>query len=93
MRVEPGAITLRPNGDMWDATLEILIAETAKGGELIKHLDRTLTLRLNRAQRDELMREGFSMTRTIERRSGDSPVHIVVRDAPSGVAASVRITR
>jgi hypothetical protein len=52
---------------MWDATLEILIAETAKGGELIKHLDRTLNLRLNRAQRDELMREGFSMTRTIER--------------------------
>jgi hypothetical protein len=39
------------------------------------------------------MREGFSMTRTIERRSGDSPVHIGVRDAPSGVAGSVRITR
>jgi len=93
MRVEPGAITLKPNGEMWDATLDILIAETAKGGELIKHLDRTLNLRLNRAQRDELMRDGFSMTRTIERRSGDSPVHIIVRDAPSGVAGSVRITR
>ena len=93
MRVEPGAITLKPNGEMWDATLDILIAETANGGELIKHLDRTLNLRLNRAQRDELMRDGFSMTRTIERRSGDSPVHIVVRDAPSGVAGSVRITR
>jgi VWFA-related protein len=92
-RVEPGAITLTANGEMWDATLDILIVETAKGGELIKHLDRTLNLRLNRAQRDELMREGFSMTRTIERRSGDSQVHIVVRDAPSGVAGSVRITR
>jgi VWFA-related protein len=92
MRVEPGAITLIPNGDMWEATVDLLIAETVRGGELIKHLDRTLNLRLNRAQRDDLMRDGFSMTRTIERR-GDSQLHVVVRDAPTGTAGSVRITR
>ena len=78
---------------MVDAALDILIAESSTHGELVKYLDRTLNLRLNRAQRDELLRDGFSMTRTIERRSGESNVHVVVRGASSGVAGSVRITR
>ena len=41
-------------------------------------------------QRDELMREGFSMTRTLERRVPGSRLQVIVRDVPTGAAGSVR---
>ena len=90
IRVDPSAITLKPSGDLFDVALDILIVETQKSGSLVKHLEKTLNLRLSAAQRDELMREGFSMTRTLERRAPDSRLQVIVRDVPTGAVGSVR---
>lgn len=91
IRVDPSAISLRPSGEFFEATLDILIAQTTKNGDLVKDLDKKLDLRLTRAQRDDLLREGFTMTRTVERRPDAQSLRVVVRDTPTGVAGSVLV--
>ncbi len=90
VRVDPSGITMRPDGDMFDVSLELLIAQRLPDGELLKDLDKTLSLRLSSAQRDQLLKEGFSMTRTVALKSGAS-LRVVVRDQPTGVAGSVSV--
>jgi hypothetical protein len=60
-------------------------------GELVKSFDKTLTLQLSREQRDQILQEGFTMSRTVDIRPSATALHVVVRDVPSGRAGSVSI--
>ena len=91
IKVDPAAITLRPNGNMFDVAIDVLIAHSMPNGELLKSFDKTLNLRLSSEQRDQILQEGFTMSRTVDIRPSASALHIVVRDAPSGRAGSVSI--
>lgn len=91
IKVDPGGITLRPSGNMFDVAIEILIAHSMPSGELVKSFDQTLNLQLSREQRDQILQEGFTMSRTVDIRPTATALHIVVRDAPSGRAGSVSI--
>lgn len=88
IRVDPSAITMKPSGSLFDVALDLLIAQRLQNGELLTDLDKTLSLRLTAEQRDQLLKEGFSMTRTIVLEPGAS-LRVAVRDQPSGVVGSV----
>jgi len=89
MRVDPSGITLRKNGDSWETALDILIAHAQPNGELVTALETTLNLRLTTDQRDQLLQEGFTMSRTVGLRDGAVRLHVVVRDKASTAAGSV----
>jgi hypothetical protein len=89
VRVDPRGVTMRRHGDTWDAALDILIAHSTATGELIPHLETTLNLRLTNEQHDQLLGEGFTMSRTVDLRRGATRIHVVVRDRDSGAAGSV----
>jgi VWFA-related protein len=91
IKVDPGGITLRPNGNMFDVAIDVLIAHSMPNGDLLKSFDKTLNLRLSSEQRDQILQEGFTMSRTVDLRPSASALHVVVRDAPSGRAGSVSI--
>jgi hypothetical protein len=90
VRVDSTGITIRPDGDMFAVSLELLIAQRLADGQLLKDLDKTLSLRLTSEQRDQLLKEGFSMTRTIALKPGAS-LRVVVRDQPTGIVGSVSV--
>jgi len=89
IRVDPSGITLRKNGDVWDTALDIFIAHAQPDGELVTGLETTLNLRLTSDQRDQLLQEGFTMSRTVGLRDGAVRLHVVVRDKASSAAGSV----
>jgi hypothetical protein len=60
-------------------------------GDIARDLDTPLNLRLTPEQRDEMLRDGFPMTRTVDRRPAATRLHVLVRDAPTGTAGSVVI--
>lgn len=91
IKVDPGGITLRPNGNLFDVAIEVLIAHSMPNGDLLKSFDKTLNLRLSSEQRDQILKEGFTMSRTVDIRPTASALHVVVRDAPSGRAGSLSI--
>jgi VWFA-related protein len=91
IKVDPGGITLRPNGNTFEVAIEILIAHSMPNGELVKSFDKTLNFQLSREQRDQMLQEGFTMSRTVDIRPTATALHIVVRDAPSGRAGSVSV--
>ena len=73
---------------MWDSALDPLIAQRLPNGDPVKELNKTLSLRLSNDQRYQLLKEGFTISRTIAVRP-DASIHIVIRDAAGGVAGSV----
>ena len=91
IKVDAGGITLRPAGPLFDVAIDILIAHSMPNGELVKSFDKTLNLQLSREQRDQILQEGFTMSRTVDIRPSAAALHVVVRDAPSGRAGSVSI--
>jgi VWFA-related protein len=91
IKVDAGGITLRPAGNLFDVAIDILIAHSMPNGELVKSFDKTLNLQLSREQRDQILQEGFTMSRTVDIRPSATALHVVVRDAPSGRAGSVSI--
>jgi VWFA-related protein len=91
IKVDPGGITLRPNGNMFEVAIEVLIAHSMPNGDLLKSFDKTLNLRLSSEQRDQILQEGFTMSRTVDTRPTAAALHVVIRDAPSGRAGSVSI--
>jgi VWFA-related protein len=91
IKVDAGGITLRPAGNLFDVAIDILIAHSMPNGELVKSFDKTLNLQLSREQRDQILQEGFTMSRTVDIRPSAAALHVVVRDAPSGRAGSVSI--
>ena len=84
IKVDGGGITLRPSGNLFDVAIEILIAHSMPNGELVKSFDKTLNLQLSREQRDQILQEGFTMSRTVDVRPSATALHVVVRDAASG---------
>ena len=91
IKVDAGGITLRPAGPLFDVAIDILIAHSTPNGELVKSFDKTLNLQLSREQRDQILQEGFTMSRTVDIRPSAAALHVVVRDAPNGRAGSVSI--
>lgn len=91
IRVDPSAITMRPSGNLFDVALDVLIAQRLQSGEVLTDLDKTLSLRLTSDQRDQLLKDGFSMTRTVVLQPRAS-LRVAVRDQPTGVVGSVVMT-
>ena len=91
IKVEPGGIMLRPSGNTFEVAIEILVAHSMPNGELVKSFDKTLNLQLSREQRDQILQEGFTMSRTVDIRPTATALHVVVRDVASGRAGSVSI--
>jgi len=91
IKVEPGGITLRPSGNTFEVAIEILVAHSMPNGELVKSFDKTLNLQLSREQRDQILQEGFTLSRTVDIRPTATALHVVVRDVASGRAGSVSI--
>jgi VWFA-related protein len=93
IRVDPASITMTPViAGNFDVALDLLIVQRRPNGAVETDFAKTLNLRLTTAQRDQLLKDGFSMTRTISR-IPDATLHVVVRDQPSGAAGSVTIAR
>jgi hypothetical protein len=50
-----------------------------------------VTLRLTDAAREQMLRDGLTLDRTLTPRDGATRLHIVVRDAPTGTTGSLTI--
>jgi hypothetical protein len=82
---------LTKSGDAWEGALDILIAQSDPGGEYAKIFENRLNLRFSGEQREQVIQEGVSLTRSFTLQSASHQVHIVLRDATTGATGSLRI--
>jgi VWFA-related protein len=91
MRLPAGAIALTKQGDRWDGAVEILIAQSTPAGKFDTIFENTLHVRFSDEERDQIQREGFTVSRSFDVRPGVHQLHVVLRDATTGAAGSLRI--
>ena len=91
IRVEPGALALTKSGDAWEGALDILIAQSDPRGEYTRIFENRLNLRFSDAQREQVMQEGVSLTRSIAPQAGSRQLHVVLRDVTTGATGSLRL--
>jgi len=91
VRLPPGAIALTKQGDRWDGAVEILIAQSTPAGKFDTLFENTLHVRFSDEERDQIQREGFTVSRSFDVRPGVHQLHVVLRDATTGAAGSLRI--
>lgn len=89
IRLDGKSITLEKSGDHWLGSLDLLITQGQRDGRVFKSFAATVDLRFTDAEREQLLREGFSVSRTIPLRPDAHRVHVVVRDVPSAATGSV----
>jgi VWFA-related protein len=91
IRLEPGALVLTKSGDTWEGALDILIAQSDSGGRYTKIFENRLNLRFSDEQREQVIQEGVSLTRSIALPTGSDQLHVVLRDVTTGATGSLRI--
>ena len=91
IRLEPGALVLTKTGDAWEGALDILIAQSDPGGAYTKIFENRLNLRFSDEQREQVLQDGVSLTRSITLQTGSHQLHIVLRDVTTGRTGSLRI--
>ena len=91
IQLEPGTLVLTRSGDAWEGALDILIAQSEPGGAYAKIFENRLNLRFSDAQREQVMQEGVSVTRSITLQSGSHQLHVVLRDVATGRTGSLKI--
>jgi hypothetical protein len=68
-----------------------LIAQSNPGGEYSKIFENRLNLRFSDEQRDQVIEEGVSLTRSISLQTESHQLHVVLRDVTTGATGSLRI--
>jgi hypothetical protein len=91
IRLEPGALVLTKSGDAWEGALDILIAQSNSAGEYTKIFENRLNLRFSDEQREQVIQDGVSLTRSITLQSASHQLHVVLRDVTTGATGSLRI--
>jgi VWFA-related protein len=91
IRPAPDAVTLTRKNDRWEGAIDVVIAQSLPNGQTFKTFASTVHLEFTFAQREQMLREGFSFDRVVALRPGSHRLHIVVRDVPSGATGSVII--
>ena len=89
--IEPSGLTLQRTGDAWEGSLMFAIAQALPDGRQFSSADATVPIRLSTPERDRLLREGLTLSRTLTLRSDAHQIRIVVRDGPSGRIGSLSI--
>jgi len=93
----PKGITLidaplgRTPKDAWEGALDILIAQSNSAGEYTKIFENRLNLRFSDEQREQVIQDGVSLTRSITLQSASHQLHVVLRDVTTGATGSLRI--
>jgi hypothetical protein len=82
---------LTKSGDAWEGALDILIAQSDPGGEYAKIFENRLNLRFSDEQREQVIQDGVSLTRSITLQSASHQLHVVLRDVTTGATGSLRI--
>jgi VWFA-related protein len=91
IEVDPTAVTLAPAGDLWEGKLDLAIAQALPDGRQFSSLDTTIPLRFTTETRDQMLRDGLSLTRTITLRPDLHQVRVVARDDATGEVGTVTI--
>jgi hypothetical protein len=90
IRVEPAAVLLQPESGAWTGELDVVIAQTLPDGRLVRTLDTVLPLRFSESERERLLAEGLTLTRTVTVRSDADQVKVAIRSG-SGSIGTVTI--
>ena len=87
VRVDPGGLTLEPDGDVAKGTLELVIAHVTTGNALLGSVHTTVPLALTADRR----RDSVRITRTVTLADDARQLIVGVRDGPSGAMGTVRM--
>ncbi len=85
------ALTWEKRGDKWLGAIDLLIAQSLPDGRFFKSMDTTIDLSPSDEAHDQMLREGFTLTKQIALRGDDYRLHVVVRDVPSRATGSLII--
>lgn len=91
IQFEPGTPLLESQGAIWQGGVDIAIAQTMPPGTQTVETDITIPLTLDIARREQLLKDGLRLTRTITLREDAHEVRVVARDASTGATGSVII--
>jgi hypothetical protein len=89
VRLVPGEVTVERKGDRWVGSLEIAISQRSADGRDLGTVRQTVGLALEQPRYELLVRDGFSVDKTVEPATGTSQLRIVVYDCTSGRAGSL----
>lgn len=90
VQVDAGSLTWEKRA-RWQATMDLLITQSLPDGRFFKSLDTTLDLTPSDAEYEQMMQEGFSLTKQIVLRSDAYRLHVLVRDVPTRTTGSLII--
>lgn len=91
IQFEPGTPLLEPRGKTWHGAVDIAIAQSLPTRKQTADTDVTIPLALDDATREQLLKEGLRLTRTITLLDDAHDVRVVARDASTGATGSVII--
>ena len=89
--LSPGTPALSRSEEAWTGSVDVLIAQTTESGERIRDMDATQPVALTDQGREQILKKGLRLIRTITLRPETIDVRVVVRDATTGTIGSVVI--
>ena len=91
IHLDPGAVTLEPQGEKWAGTLDFVIAQHTTDDRWFETEGASLDLDVASARRDQILNEGLRFTRTITMRADADALHVGLRDVASGATGTLTI--
>lgn len=91
LRIDLRDLTLRPNGNRQEGSVEILFLQRAADGNVLARWDYNLPVNLSGTERLEALRDGVRAGKHMPVAKNAVDLRIVVRDASSGAIGSLSI--
>jgi VWFA-related protein len=91
VHVDPNGITLKPQGGLWQGSLEFLADQFDSSGHDERGKPSTMYMNLKQATFNRIEREGVSFTCPVDILPGTQRIRVVARDVLSGAIGSVTI--
>jgi VWFA-related protein len=89
--IEPKDLALRPIKDRWIGQIDFAYAQRAADGRDLKNDRQSLGINLDQPKYEQLMQQGFTLTKTIDPAAGLAQVRFVIVDKESGRTGSLII--
>ena len=91
VRLEPGALSFRRDGDRWGGRLDVAIGQGLPDGRVFASADKTVPLSFTTQERDAVLADGLTLSQSFTVRDDAHQVRIVVRDDASDQVGSLTI--
>lgn len=91
IKIDPDGITMQGEGDGWEGSVAIAIAQVLPDGRLFRSLNTAIPLRFDAAMRERLLVEGLTLTRTFAIRPDAHQIRVAVMDPSDGRIGTVTI--